>query len=368
MENGNNNNFRSLPVLIAAILLPVILGSCQIPPTEVLRGIQRETLVGYFAREHLAALYEEGPRLGGGMSRALGSAGERGAGAPPVARRNRARPECVDSPFVSAPSLVDVSAFCPGELALCPYTGKRFLVPALALPVTFEPMPPGPAGVVRPHAPAESTASGEDSVRHSAPRELPKSAVAPGISDAVEPIVSVKRDKPEMPVGVWVEGKPGYVYSPFADKAKIVDLTGLEAGTMVRCPYSGKLFLVPPSEGEADESTASGTSAAVARGLGGGPMLAAPKPKVQVNPDKGPEFGPEPMPEEPVEDKPAASPKMDTKPATDGAPLPVAKWADAKPGYAISPYGNFLVDVRGKSAGSIVRCPFTGKLFKLPEP
>jgi hypothetical protein len=41
-----------------------------------------------------------------------------------------------------------------------------------------------------------------------------------------------------------VEGKPGYVYSPF-DPGKYVDVSGYAPGSKVKDPYSGKIFKVP---------------------------------------------------------------------------------------------------------------------------
>ena len=53
-------------------------------------------------------------------------------------------------------------------------------------------------------------------------------------------------DKPSgPPYGIKVNGKPGYVYSPFDKTAGIVDVQGMAPGTKVRCPYTGKIFIVP---------------------------------------------------------------------------------------------------------------------------
>jgi hypothetical protein len=44
---------------------------------------------------------------------------------------------------------------------------------------------------------------------------------------------------------VPVPGKPGFVTSPYAPEKGYVDLTGFPPGTQVKCPYTGKVFLVP---------------------------------------------------------------------------------------------------------------------------
>lgn len=47
------------------------------------------------------------------------------------------------------------------------------------------------------------------------------------------------------PSGTKVSGKPGLVKSPYAPYAGDVDVKGIPAGTQVKCPYTGKIFIVP---------------------------------------------------------------------------------------------------------------------------
>jgi hypothetical protein len=55
----------------------------------------------------------------------------------------------------------------------------------------------------------------------------------------------MKNSKRDIPYGIPVPNKPGFVTSPYSPKAGYVDVRGFPSGTEVKDPYSGKIFLTP---------------------------------------------------------------------------------------------------------------------------
>jgi hypothetical protein len=58
--------------------------------------------------------------------------------------------------------------------------------------------------------------------------------------------VDMEKAKAGLPYGVPVPGRKGMVTSPYTpEDGKYVDVTGFASGSIVKDPYTGKLFLVP---------------------------------------------------------------------------------------------------------------------------
>lgn len=61
-------------------------------------------------------------------------------------------------------------------------------------------------------------------------------------ADGVPP---TKRPRRDLPYGIPVPNKPGFVTSPYAPRSGLVDVRGFPSGTEVKDPYTGKIFLTP---------------------------------------------------------------------------------------------------------------------------
>ncbi|MHA3772514.1 M56 family metallopeptidase [Verrucomicrobiota bacterium sgz303538] len=64
----------------------------------------------------------------------------------------------------------------------------------------------------------------------------------------VAPVAAPESEPKVLPEAIPVPEKPGFYRSPFSPDAGFVDLRGFPPGTEVKCPYSGKNFVVPPAE------------------------------------------------------------------------------------------------------------------------
>jgi uncharacterized Zn-finger protein len=132
----------------------------------------------------------------------------------------------VRTPYTHPPRLVDVRGLQPGTLVVCPFTQKRFY-----LPVDFVDASPR----------SLRSAAKVYPIRREPAHQEPMPSLPPVAAAAA-------RDR-GLPDGIAVSGRPGFVYSPYAGRNQVVDVTGLKAGTEVKCPYTGKIFRVPAVKG-----------------------------------------------------------------------------------------------------------------------
>jgi hypothetical protein len=75
-------------------------------------------------------------------------------------------------------------------------------------------------------------------------KQTPAPPVQPDVRWAKAGTIA-NEQKPNLPYGTPVPGKPGLVTSPFAPDAGYVQVLGFPAGTPVEDPYTGKIFLTP---------------------------------------------------------------------------------------------------------------------------
>jgi hypothetical protein len=57
--------------------------------------------------------------------------------------------------------------------------------------------------------------------------------------------VPAPRTRTDLPYGVPVPNKPGFVISPYSPNAGYVDIRGFPTGAEVKDPYTGKVFITP---------------------------------------------------------------------------------------------------------------------------
>jgi hypothetical protein len=203
---------------------------------------------------------------------------------------------------------------------------QRGLFPVLLAP-NPEPAAPSPSGKEEATAPPTSVAISTD------PAPLKVQAVQ-------QPEIA------KIPFATPVPGSPGYVFSPHTPGRKLVDVRNYAAGAEVRCPYTMLPFNVPD-------------------------LSASPPPAPQLRPQRSvaevASTGANPLPVLPRNNPPAPA----TSPApTPDADIPYGSRVPGRVGFVFSPFAdkNQLVDVAGIAPGVEVKCPYSGKLFRVPEP
>lgn len=211
---------------------------------------------------------------------------------------------------------------------------------------------------------------------------------APRTSDNIEqptitpskPTAVVKSSNSDkLLVAQSVPSLPGFVRSPYTSPPRLVDVKGAKAGATMICPYTQRPFLIPDDY----------TNAVITPGL-----------VINHQPTIKPSVTPVPALEKhdpvvvtkkeiPATSSPAASifnsapvapsnpppvitsttqPKVTPQTKPEVSEIPFGFNISGRPGFVHSPYAakNQLVDVTGLPPGMEVKCPYTGKIFRVP--
>ena len=152
------------------------------------------------------------------------------------------------------------------------------------------------------------------------------------------------------PFATPVPGRQGYVFSPHTRGRKLVDVRQYAAGAEVRCPYTMLPFNVP------DFSA-----------LAAGP---APRPRPQRSVAEVASRTPGTIADSVPMISPDLPQNISPAPSSPVADIPYGSRVPDRAGFVYSPFAekNQLVDVAGIAPGVEVKCPYSGKLFRVPEP
>jgi len=228
---------RSNPTVIASRLLlalgaTALISSCSMPPRQAWSMIQRDGLFNYWAYStgHQPIFSRPSPPLQRSSSQSL-------------AYRPSYKP--YGQPRVSYTP--------PARSSAAPVT-NRYYAPSTS---------PAPAPQIaqpsyRPKtssSPSRSTKPRIVKVDDEPVYKSPVVDAAPKKSPSPSPSKpsSSPAPKKDLPYGNAVAGRPNMVNSPYASKTQLVDVAGMGPGQTVKCPYSGKLFRVPPTQQAANK-------------------------------------------------------------------------------------------------------------------
>jgi len=229
---------RSNPTAIASRILlalgaTALISSCSMPPRQAWSMIQRDGLFNYWAYSsgHQPSFSRPSPPLQRSSSQSL-------AYRPSYTPYGQPR----------------VSYTPPARSSSTPVT-NRYYAPSTS---------PAPAPQIA--QPSYRPKSSSSSPRRSTKPRIVKVDDEPVYKSSVVDAAPKKSPSPspskpssspapkkDLPYGNAVAGRPNMVNSPYANKTQLVDVAGMGPGQTVKCPYSGKLFRVPPTQQAANK-------------------------------------------------------------------------------------------------------------------
>ena len=68
---------------------------------------------------------------------------------------------------------------------------------------------------------------------------------SPETTRVTSSVAPAQRSRTDLPYGVRVANKPGFVTSPYSPNAGYVDVRGFPSGSEVKDPFTGKVFITP---------------------------------------------------------------------------------------------------------------------------
>lgn len=238
---------KTSPYLLAVIATSFFLSSCALPPGDAWRVIRHD---GFFT--YLAIEFGNRP-VPPPLPTALRTASVARQTQPPItvpwrASANRYWNTNPVSPVVgppkASPTAPPATVSTPKPILRTP----RNQPAVVATPATVA--PPAVAAASKPEL--QKQAEPKVAEAPSAPAVTKPSAPSPTPAAPTEapapPVLPAPAKVDDLPYGEVIAGRPGFVHSPYALKSQIVDVTGLRPGQEVKCPFTGKLFRVPPGE------------------------------------------------------------------------------------------------------------------------
>ncbi len=172
------------------------------------------------------------------------------------------------------------------------------------------------------------------------------------------------------PTAAPVPGRSGYAFSPFTAPQRVVDIRGFQPGEEVRCPFTGRPFLVPGSQSAAPVAAVSRPQPRVTEVVSNVPTIPGLESSLtRLEPPDTPPVSPSEPPSTSTPNVPSDNLAPAAAADSAKAQIPYGTRVAGRPGFVYSPYAGKtqLVDVANTAPGVVVKCPYTNKLFRVPE-